>query len=106
MKKKTEASKEPADTRIKRVHVYISGRVQGVCFRAYTQDEASSLGLSGWVRNIPGGRVEAVFQGPPALVDEMVKWCWKGSPYAAVDSVDLVDEAPRTDEPAGFRVRY
>lgn len=98
---------EASGARVKRVRVVISGRVQGVCFRAYTMDEASSRGLSGWVRNLPSRQVEAVFQGSPELVDDMVDWCWQGSPYAAVDAVEAIEEEPCPDVEQGeFRVRY
>jgi len=70
-----------------RVHVWIKGRVQGVCFRAYTQEKAEALGLTGWVKNLPDGRVEAVFEGEEAGVREMVKWCHRGPSYAEVTEV-------------------
>ncbi|NOZ59153.1 MAG: acylphosphatase, partial [Euryarchaeota archaeon] len=65
-------------------HVFISGRVQGVFYREYTRRKAQELGVKGWVRNLPDGRVEAVFEGEDRAVDEMVRWCWEGSPYASV----------------------
>ena len=60
--------------------VRISGRVQGVYFRAYTRDMARPLGLKGYVRNLPGGKVEAVFVGPKDKVDQAISWCHQGSP--------------------------
>jgi acylphosphatase len=71
----------------KRVHVFISGRVQGVWFRRSTREMADLLGLVGWVRNTPDGRVEAVFEGPVAQVDEMLKWCHVGPRSARVSEV-------------------
>ncbi|MBN2014619.1 MAG: acylphosphatase [Candidatus Altiarchaeota archaeon] len=68
-------------------HVYVSGRVQGVFFRASTRDEARRLGLTGWVSNLPDGRVEAVFEGEEDLVKEMVGWCHHGPSYASVSDV-------------------
>ncbi|MHB8917449.1 MAG: acylphosphatase [Desulfocucumaceae bacterium] len=56
-----------------RKHLYISGRVQGVCFRAYTREVAESLGIRGWVRNLPDGRVEAVIQGDHSAVEKMLE---------------------------------
>ena len=87
-----------------RVRVVVSGRVQGVCFRAYTQDEAKALGLSGWVRNLADGRVELVAEGPAEKVRELVTWCHRGPPWAKVDSVDVTDEEPR-GESGGFGIR-
>lgn len=68
-------------------HVYISGRVQGVFYRAYTQQQAQKLGLTGWVRNLPDGRVEAVMEGKKDQVEKMIRWCWQGSPGARVERV-------------------
>ncbi|MBI5367263.1 MAG: acylphosphatase, partial [Planctomycetes bacterium] len=56
-------------TEIARAHVLVAGRVQGVCFRACTREEARRLGVAGWVRNLPDGRVEAVFEGPRDRVE-------------------------------------
>ena len=61
-----------------RVTVIISGLVQGVFFRASTREMAVSKGLKGWVRNLPDGNVEALFEGPIDIVDEAVKWCQHG----------------------------
>lgn len=88
----------------KRVHVWISGRVQGVFFRAYTQDAARTHGVTGWVRNLPDGRVEAVFEGDDRAVDAMVQWCHRGSPLSRVDRVE-VQEEPHQGEFADFSVR-
>ncbi len=55
------------------VHVRVSGRVQGVFYRAFTQDRAKALGVNGWVRNIPGGGVEAVLEGERTHVGELLK---------------------------------
>lgn len=81
-----------------RAHVFITGRVQGVFFRAYTQQEARALGLSGWVRNLDDGRVEAVFEGSKAQVDEMIEWCKEGSPSAQVSKVEVKWETPENLE--------
>jgi acylphosphatase len=72
-----------------RAHVFISGRVQGVSFRYYTYHEALRLGLTGWVRNLWDGRVEAVFEGEKAAVNAILDWCKSGPPPATVDSVDV-----------------
>ena len=72
-----------------RAHVIISGKVQGVFFRQSTKDKAIGLGVTGWVRNLPGGRVEAVFEGRKEDVADIVKWCWKGPELAEVNNVEL-----------------
>ncbi|MBM3950368.1 MAG: acylphosphatase [Rhodospirillales bacterium] len=69
------------------VRVVITGRVQGVWFRAWTVEQAGRLGLAGWVRNRAGGAVEAVFSGPRAKVDEMIAACRRGPPAARVEDV-------------------
>lgn len=88
-----------------RAHVYISGKVQGVFFRAYTRDKARELGLKGWVRNLSDGRVEAVFEGAREKVEEMLRWCHRGSPYARVSSVEVHWEPP-SGRYGSFEVRY
>jgi acylphosphatase len=79
---------------MRRVHVFVSGRVQGVFFRAACAEQARALGVTGWVRNTPDGRVEAVFEGPGSGVEAMVRWCRQGPSHAQVDSVDVREEAP------------
>jgi acylphosphatase len=75
-------------------HIIIHGRVQGVGFRAWVWRTASALGLVGWVRNRRDGTVEALFEGPPAIVKDMVARCAEGPPHAAVARVESVhDEA-------------
>ncbi|MBD6618482.1 acylphosphatase [Komarekiella sp. 'clone 1'] len=77
-----------------RAHVFISGRVQGVGYRYATVDTASQLGLTGWVRNLPDDRVEAVFEGTREVVEEMVRWCHSGPPAAVVKEVVVEYEEP------------
>ncbi len=86
-----------------RAHVYVSGNVQGVYYRANTRDTAREKGVDGWVKNLADGRVEAVFEGPDEAVGEMVEWCHTGSPAADVDDVDVEYGDPEGEE--GFRVR-
>jgi acylphosphatase len=69
-------------------HVRISGQVQGVFFRDSTRQKAEQLNLAGWVKNLPDGRVEAVFEGPSEKVREMVSWCAEGPQHASVEYVD------------------
>lgn len=75
-----------------RQHVWVEGLVQGVWFRHHCAEAARRAGVAGWVRNLPDGRVEAVFEGPPAAVALMVAWCREGPPRARVDSVHVVAE--------------
>lgn len=76
-----------------RVHVFISGKVQGVGYRYSTVQQAKQLGVKGWVRNLPDRRVEAVFEGNQAIVEEMIDWCRKGSSGSAVQEVKIEYEA-------------
>jgi acylphosphatase len=87
-----------------RLHVWVRGRVQGVFFRDSTRREAASLGLRGWVRNLPDGRVEAVFQGGEAACGKALEFVRRGPPSARVDEVETRwenDEEPLAD----FRIR-
>lgn len=88
-----------------RAHVIIHGLVQGVWFRASTKDEALRIGVAGWVRNLPEGAVEAVFEGEKKKVEEIVGWCYKGPPGARVTKVDLSWE-PYRGELKHFDIRY
>lgn len=75
----------------------ISGRVQGVAFRAYTRQAARAAGVVGWVQNLPDGRVEAVFEGTPDRVQAMIDWCHHGPRGARVDKVEVIEERVRGD---------
>jgi acylphosphatase len=70
-------------------HVYVSGYVQGVAFRYSAIRHANSLGVTGWVRNLPDGRVEALIEGEEALVNQMVEWCHHGPRMAEVTTVQV-----------------
>ena len=89
-------------TSSKVVTVRIRGRVQGVWFRSWTAEEASSRGLSGWVRNRADGSVEALFAGPIAAVDEMLAACRRGPPMAAVSGVETAPAAAPADSDFHF----
>jgi len=89
-------------TEVQAVRVVVSGVVQGVFFRAHCQRRADRLGIRGWVRNRDDGTVEAVFAGPPADVDAMVRWSRTGSPQARVSDVRV---EPADDPGDGFQVR-
>ncbi len=88
----------------KRVRIHISGIVQGVSFRYYTLQEALRSGVTGWVRNVPDGRVEAVIEGSDAAVEHLVAWCRQGPRGARVEHVEVLPETP-TGEFQGFRIR-
>jgi acylphosphatase len=84
-----------------RARVTIRGRVQGVFFRAETRDRAHSLGLAGWVRNVPDGSVEAVFEGEREKIESLIAWCRRGPSLAEVDDVQIAWEGPRGEEGFG-----
>ncbi|MCK5237462.1 MAG: acylphosphatase [Deltaproteobacteria bacterium] len=86
-----------------RAHVIIEGVVQGVFFRATTAEEAERLTLSGWVRNLSNGNVEAVFEGDEDMVEAILKWCESGPPSASVENV-LTKILTHTGEFKGFKV--
>jgi acylphosphatase len=90
---------------VERTKVVVSGKVQGVFFRDSTREKAESLALVGWVRNLPDGRVEAVFEGSPENVREMLEWCETGPPHAEVESVETTPETPENDPSSYFEVR-
>lgn len=77
---------------MKRVRVVVSGRVQGVFYRASCVAAARRLELGGWVRNMRDGRVEAAFEGPDPDVDAMIEWCRRGPEMASVDAVEVTPE--------------
>lgn len=89
----------------KRLRAIISGRVQGVWYRASTRDQAAAYGLTGWVKNLPDGRVEAVMEGDEELLRQMLAWCWQGPPNARVDAIEE-SWSPATGEFKGFKVAY
>jgi acylphosphatase len=86
-----------------RRRVLVEGHVQAVGFRASCLRRAAQAGLAGWVRNTEHGDVEAVFEGSPPAVDELVAWCREGPAWARVDRIEVSDEPPRAE--AGFRIR-
>ncbi|MGV0027920.1 acylphosphatase [Phormidesmis priestleyi] len=77
-----------------RSHVFVSGQVQGVGYRFSTHKIADRLGLKGWVRNLPDGRVEAVFEGEKQNVETMLKWCETGPRMAIVQHLEVLSEPP------------
>lgn len=86
-----------------RKRVIVSGSVQGVFFRDTCRATATAQGVNGWVRNLPDGRVEAVFEGDKDAVERLVDWAWEGPPAAKVEDVEVVEEQPEGLK--GFEVR-
>lgn len=87
-----------------RVELHVTGKVQGVFYRASTQQKALALGLRGWVKNMPDGPVQAVVEGPRPALEALVAWCHKGPPAARVDEVKTKWK-PATGEFQSFTVR-
>jgi acylphosphatase len=90
---------------VKRMHIFVSGHVQGVCFRMYTQEVATGHGLVGWVRNLPDRRVEVVAEGEKADLAALANWCKMGPAGAGVADV-AVDFITATGEFDDFRIEY
>jgi acylphosphatase len=88
--------------RVIRVRVFVDGRVQGVGFRVSAAGEAVRLGVQGWARNLPDGRVEAVYEGPRAAVEDMLAWTRHGPGGARVTDMTILDEEPKGER--GFTV--
>ena len=88
-----------------RARVVVSGRVQGVFFRASTQDAALEIGVNGWVRNLPDGRVEALFEGEREKVEKVIQWCGQGPQFSSVTNVEVSWEEYKGDL-QDFIIRY
>jgi acylphosphatase len=90
-----------------RVKVLVSGRVQGVFFRQNTKEKARELGLKGWVKNLPDGRVEALFEGEKSLIEEILNWFKKGGvPLARIDNLEVSWQEISSDILEDFRIIY
>lgn len=87
-------------------HLFISGRVQGVGFRYFTQKNASALGLKGWVKNLPDRRVEAMVSGSSEKVDELIKKCKDGPPSAYVEDMQIETIEHKKSALSKFEIRY
>ncbi len=90
---------------MKRVHIIVRGRVQGVFFRATTQEAANRAGVRGWVQNSADGAVEIVAEGDEAQIAEFTSWCRKGPPLAEITDIDFKEE-PATGDYTSFRIKY
>jgi acylphosphatase len=88
----------------RRVHIFVSGRVQGVGYRASALEKARSLGLGGWVRNLADGSVEICAEGENLSMVAFIAWCGRGPPFARVDELKVIDETHKGDF-TGFDVR-
>ena len=88
-----------------RAHIFVSGFVQGVFFRSNTKAKAKEFGVLGWVRNLPDGRVEAVFEGEKEDVEKMIEWTRRGPVYSKVEDVEVEWEEYR-GEFDDFEIRY
>jgi len=93
------------DTLQVRAHIFVSGKVQGVFFRAKTRGKALELGLTGWVKNLSDGRVEAVFEGEKAQVEQILEWAKSGPPGAKIEALEPIFEAYKA-EFSDFEVKY
>jgi acylphosphatase len=91
-----------SDQSLVRLRVLVEGRVQGVNFRYSAYKEATRLGVNGWARNLPDGRVEAVYEGPREAVDQMLSWTRRGPEWARVTGLSVYDEVPT--EERGFGI--
>lgn len=88
-----------------RAHLFVSGWVQGVFFRANTRDKALRYGVKGWVRNLPDGRVEVICEGEREDIQRLIEWCKKGPPGARVEDVEVHWEEYR-GEFETFSIKY
>ncbi len=75
-----------------RVHIFVSGKVQGVYYRQNTLQKAQELDIRGWVRNLSDGRVESIMEGSKVNIDKMLAWCKEGPADAKVEEVKIIDE--------------
>lgn len=88
-----------------RAHIFVSGIVQGVFFRAETKEAAQKLGIKGWVRNTKDERLEAVFEGEKEEVEKLIEWAKRGPPAAVVEKIDIGWEEYK-GEFKNFELRY
>lgn len=90
---------------MRRIRAIVSGRVQGVAYRASTVTEARRLGVIGWVKNRSDGRVELEAEGPDDMINALIRWCHEGPPAAKVDRVE-VSEIAATNSEREFDITY
>ncbi len=92
-------------TDINQVKVIVTGRVQGVFYRDHTRQAANETGVTGYVKNLPDGSVEAVFQGDQEKIDRMIEWCRRGSPSSVVTNVKVIPD-PGLPDFSSFKISY
>ena len=88
-----------------RAHIYVAGRVQGVCYRDFTQRWASSLSLTGWVKNLHDGRVEAVIEGTKDKIETLISKMKEGPSWASVENTEVIWEQ-YSGEYSDFRITW
>ena len=93
------------EEKFKRVHIFVSGRVQGVFFRENTKRKAEELRIAGWVKNLTDGRVEAILEGEKEKIDKLIDWAKTGPTFAKVDKVEITPEECQ-DEFEKFEIKY
>ena len=89
---------------MKRVHIWISGSVQDMGYRSFVRERAFELSIKGWVRNLPDGRVEAVFEGESTDIEKIIILCKKGPPRSSVTNIEEKEEEPENLK--GFEIRH
>jgi len=87
------------------IHLFITGQVQGVFFRSQAKQKARSLGITGWIKNLPNGQIEAVAQGDQNKIKQFIDWCEQGPQLAQVEKVEIKTEQYQS-EYQDFEVRY
>jgi len=90
---------------LQRIHVFFSGHVQGVGYRRFVKRQATRLGLTGWVKNLPDGRVESIIEGYTKDIDIFIQKCNRGPSLSKVKNI-MVTAEPFTGEFSGFKIRY
>ncbi len=90
---------------MKRLHLIIKGRVQGVFYRHNAKKKALALNLKGYVKNLDNGDVEIIAEGPEDKLNELIKWCWHGSPFSKVENIEVKWSNPE-NEYTDFFVKY
>ena len=91
---------------MKKMHAYVSGKVQGVFFRANTADIANRLGVKGWVRNLNNGKVEVLAEGPPDKLNQLLRWLQRGPVWAQVDQVNHEFSDTEEEDFRNFTIHY
>ena len=91
--------------KLTRVHIFVSGLVQGVFYRQSAKEKSEKLGLTGWVRNLPDDRVEIVAEGEEEKIKELIDWAKEGPPSARVENLEVNFEKYKA-EFIGFEIRY